>query len=328
MKFADYYKVLGVSKNASQEEIRRAYRKLARKYHPDVNKEKKAENTFKQINEAYEILKNPEKKKLYDTYGHDWEQAESQPHSGWEDFSQQSGPQGYTRSFRFSNSDGLGDGVDLNEIFSNIFSGTANEFDSDFHSNRSFNNGTSQPQEAEITVSLHDAFYGAKKAISLKTYERDLNGQVNPVVRNLHVNIPKGVTNGSIIRLAGQSNGRNLHLKIIIAKDSQFSVDGHDLHTSVAVSPWEVALGAKIPVHTVGGTVNLSIPKGSQSGKKFKLRGKGIPRRKGDAGDLIVTLEIRVPDKLSRDEEKLFAELANTSQFNPRDRQHQRAKAA
>jgi len=330
MKSHDYYKTLGISKSASKDEIRSAYRKLARKYHPDVNKAKNAEDTFKQVNEAYDVLKDPEKKKLYDTYGHNWDQAGTQPHPEAESFYQgHGGPKGSTRTFHFSNNNDFGGEADLNDILRNLFrKSQSGGFRQNLNDNSFPDNNTDQIQEAEITISIRDAFHGSTKAISLQTYDRGDNGQFVPVTRNLHVNIPKGVSNGSIIRLAGQSSGGDLHLKIRVANDSQFFVDGHDLHTSVAVSPWEAALGAKIPVHTVEGVVTLTIPKGTQHGKKFRLRGKGLPKRKAGAGDLIVTLEIRVPEKLSRDEEKLFAELASKSHFNPRAQQHQRAKAA
>jgi curved DNA-binding protein len=165
----------------------------------------------------------------------------------------------------------------------------------------------------------------------LQTFAMEENGQLRPVTKTLQVKIPKGVTNGSVIRLAGQgetgsgqAKAGDLLLRITIAPDDRFRVEGHDLHTVVAVSPWEAALGAKIPVHTVDGAVTLAIPKGSQNGRKLRLRGKGIPQQSGVGGDIIVELAICVPAQLSPEEEKLFIELAKVSRFSPRSdiRQH------
>jgi curved DNA-binding protein len=185
-------------------------------------------------------------------------------------------------------------------------------------------------QEAELTVSLADVYHGATKAISLQTYEADARGQVRPVTRTLQVKIPPGVTDGAVIRLAGQGEkgvgeAGDLLLRIRIAPDPRFRVEGHDLHTSVAVSPWEAALGAKIPVRMVDGTASLSIPKSSQNGKKLRLRGKGLPKRDGGAGDIFVELELRMPDHLTQEEERLLSEIARKSSFNPRARHSQRA---
>ena len=330
MEFQDYYKILGISKDASQKEIQRAYRKLARKYHPDVNKGEGAEGKFKQINEANEVLKDPEKRKLYDTYGNNWQQAGDQPpHRNNRGFSQGADRKGFSRTFHFDGSGKSGDTEGFSDFFENLFGGgSANR-----HTDTGYDfDMPGRSHEAEITVSLADVYHGVTKAISLQTYEADESGQVRPVTRTLNVKIPKGVTNGGVIRLTGQGDkgvgqgvAGDLLLQVNIAPDPRFQVDGHDLRTIVPVSPWEAALGGKIKVQTVDGAVILSIPKGSQNGGKLRVRGKGIPNREGGAGDIIVQLEIRMPDHLNNEEEQLLRELSTKSNFNPRDKYYQRA---
>ncbi len=329
MEFQDYYKILNVDKDASQEEIQRAYRKLARKLHPDVNKNKNAEEKFKEINEANEVLKDPEKRKRYDLYGQSWQTGREQPPPPWDDPRFTHGPRAdaSSRTFRFGGGGTFAEQTDYSDFFNTLFgggvSGSQGEAQNFAMPGRS--------HEAEITVSLQDVFHGATKEISLQTFAMEDNGQLRPVTKTLQVKIPKGVTNGSVIRLAGQGEtgsgqGRagDLLLRITIAPDDRFRVEGHDLYTVVAVSPWEAALGAKIPVRTVDGAVTLAIPKGSQNGGKLRLRGKGIPKQNGIGGDIIVELEICIPAQMSPEEEKLFSELARVSRFSPRSdiRQH------
>ena len=330
MEFQDYYKILGLSKDASQKEIQRAYRKLARKYHPDVNKGENAEGKFKQINEANEVLKDPEKRKLYDAYGKNWQHAGDQPpHRGSQGFSQGTGREGFSRTFHFGSNSEFKDSEGFSDFFENLFGGGSANRRS--HTGYDFDM-PGRSHEAEITVSLADVCHGASKAISFQTYEADERGQVRPVTRTLNVKIPRGITNGGVIRLAGQGDkgvgqgvAGDLLLQINIAPDPRFHIDGHDLYTIVPVSPWEAALGTKIKVQTVDGAVTLSIPKGSQNSRKLRLRGKGIPKRDGGAGDIIVQLEIKMPDHLSKEEEQLLKDLATKSNFNPRDKHYQRA---
>ena len=331
MEYQDYYKILGVSKNASQEEIQRAYRKLARKYHPDVNKDKGAEELFKKINEANEVLKDPDKRKRYDAYGKDWQNG-AQQQSRWQNRnnSQGNGPGGFSRSFRFGGDGSFKEAGEFSDFFNSLFGHgfSGRQRDGNFYAS----DMPGQSQEAQLTISLTDVYRGVSKAISLQTYEADSTGQARPATRTLQVKIPKGITDGTIIRLGGQGQKGagggapgDLLLRINIAPDPRFTVEGYDLYTTLAISPWEAVLGAKIPIQTVDGSVTLNVPKRSQNGNKLRLRGKGIPRRNGTAGDIIVELEVKLPESLSHDEEKLFKELAGQSKFNPRERYYQRA---
>jgi curved DNA-binding protein len=330
MEYVDYYKILGVPRNATQEEIQRAYRRRARKFHPDVNKDKDAEAEFKKINEANEVLKDPEKRKLYDTYGKDWENgAQYQNSQGWEQaYGQGNGGSGRPRSFRFSSGDSFGGTHGYSDFFQSLF---GQKFSDQQTHWRDFDRA-GRSHEADITLTLREIVSGASKSISLQSYELDGAGQPHPKTRNFQVKIPRGVTEGSVIRLPGQGekgsgagSAGDLLLRIHIAPDSKFSVDGYDLHTAVAVAPWEATLGAKIEIQTLEGGVSLKIPRGSQSGRKMRIRGKGLPRKNGQAGDILVELQIRVPTSLSEEEEKLFSELAATSTFNPRKKMGQRA---
>ena len=330
MEYVDYYKILGVPRNATQEEIQRAYRQRARKFHPDVNKDKDAEAEFKKINEANEVLKDPEKRKLYDTYGQDWENgAHYQNDAGWEHaFRQGNGGSGGTRTFRFSSDDSFGETHGFSDFFQSLFG--QNFSDKQTHW-RDFDR-SGRTHEADITLTLREIVTGASKSISLQSYELDGAGQPHPKTRNFQVKIPRGVSEGSVIRLPGQGekgSGAGSHgdllLRIHIAPDSKFSVEGYDLHTVVAVAPWEATLGAKVEIKTLEGSVSLKIPRGSQNGRKMRIRGKGLPQKNDQAGDIIVELHIRVPTTLSEEEEKLFTELAARSSFNPRKKMGQRA---
>jgi len=331
MEYIDYYKVLGVSKNATQDEIRKAFRKHARTYHPDVNKSEDADVQFKKFNEAYEVLKDPEKRKHYDTYGKNWQQAAQ---GGAEPFWNKhyskgaSGPR--SRTFSFGRDGSFEEASGFSDFFKDLFGGGSAHGNGQSFGYQSFSR-TGRTQEAEITVSLSDVISGATKSIALQTYRADLM-EAAPSTRNYQVKIPRGVTEGSVIRLAGQGEAGegdgpagDLLIRIHIAPDPRFTIDGHNLHTIIHVSPWEAALGAKIAVQTAGETVSLTIPKGSQSGRKLRLRGKGLPRSKEGAGDLIVEVRIRVPTNLSSEEKELFEKLSKISTFAPRQKSGQRA---
>lgn len=327
VKFHDYYETLGVSRTASQEEIQKAYRKLARKYHPDVNKEKGAEEKFKQITEAYEVLKDPEKRKKYDTLGPNWQEGQDfTPPPGWEGghFEFRTYPGG-TGEFDFG---GFQRGGGFSDFFEMLFG-------------EGFRRGARGPggagpgarewtirgqdQEAEITVSLEDVYRGTTKTITLQTLEAGPDGTLRPKAKQYEVRIPAGVTEGSRIRLAGQGGAGSgggppgdLFLRVRITPHPTFQREDHNLLVTVPVAPWEAALGAKVDVPTLDGAVKMTIPPGTQGGQRFRLRGKGLPRERGERGDLYATVQITVPKTLTAEERDLFQKLAKSSSFDPR----------
>ena len=317
VKFQDYYEILGVGRNASDAEIKRAYRKLARKYHPDVNKDKGAEEKFKQINEAHEVLKDPEKRKLYDQLGSNWQAGQDfKPPPGWENvhFEFSTGPD--AEAFDF--------GGGFSDFFETLFGGRMGG-----GGRASARQGSwvmrGQDHEAEIEIDLTSAYHGATRTLTLQDHEIDAQGQVRTRVQNIQVKIPPGVTDGTRIRLTGKGGEGigggapgDLYLKVHIEPHPRFTTDGHNLQTEVALAPWEAALGTTVQVVTMDGTVNLKVPPGSQSGQKLRLRGKGFPKKGGQRGDLIVRLKIVVPKDLTAREKELFAEMAKVSSFNPR----------
>lgn len=321
VKFRDYYEVLGVSRNAAQEEIQRAYRKLARKYHPDVNKEPGAEEKFREINEAYEVLKDPEKRAKYDQLGSHWRAGQDfRPPPGWDvhfDFGTGHGQQEFFWS-------GSGD---FSDFFEMLFGGQGFR--------RAQAAGRSRPgaawrqpgadRHATLRITLEDAFHGAAKTITLQGMTTAIDGTVRPEVKSFEVKIPKGILPGQKIRLSGQgyegvSGGPpgDLYLEVEIEPHPVYRLEGRDLYVDLPVTPWEAALGAEVSVTTLGGTFSLKVPAGSQSGQKLRLRGKGMPNPRGTAGDLYAVLKIVVPKKLTREEKTLFEKLRDVSTFNPR----------
>lgn len=315
MKKRDYYDILGVPRTAGEEEIQKAYRRLARTLHPDVNKDKDAEKRFKELSEAREVLKDPEKRKLYDNFGHQWRQAGE---------ANRASPRSTSRGRGVSGArDRYGDATAWQDVVEDLFRRSSGGFGSWETEPEDF--ARDSTVEAEVSVSLADVFFGTTKTLTLMTYNLDGDGSMRPMQRTLQVKIPKGIEDGATLRLAGQGGGGrsphghgDLHLRIRIAPDSHFTRDGHDLLTIVAVSPWEAALGASIPVRTLDGTVTVRVPKGSQNRQRLRLRGKGMPKREGGYGDLLVELEIRVPEVMEGEEERLFRELAKISRFDPR----------
>lgn len=301
--YKDYYSVLGVPRTASEEEIRKAFRKKARELHPDVNKTPGAEERYKELNEAYEVLKDPEKRKRYDTLGANWRQGEPfTPPPGWEGGGMPFG-QG-------------GGGFDFSDFFRTIFGGMG-----DFEEVRAGGRGTRRPArgqdtEAEIEVSLEEAARGGSRHVALETP----SGR-----KDYDITIPKGVAEGTRIRLSGQgSPGRgggpvgDLYLKVHLKSDPRFTVDCHNLRTTLDLAPWEAALGAEVSVPTLDGTVTLRVPPGISSGQTLRLRDKGLPTRGGSVGDLLVTVRIVTPKNPSDRERELWKALAEASGFEPR----------
>ena len=319
--FQDYYQTLGVNRTASQDEIRRAYRKLARKYHPDVNKAKDAEDKFKQMNEAYEVLKDAEKRKLYDQLGANWKAGqEFKPPPGWEDVRFQFGGAPGAEEFD------LGGG--FSDFFEMLFGGRRATRRGASAAGRTAQARWSMPgqdHEAEIAIRLEDSYYGATRTITLQGQEVDEQGRLRSTGHTYEVRIPAGVSDGSRIRLAGKGGPGigggppgDLYLKMHLEPHPRFRVDGHDLYVEVPLTPWEAALGATVEVPVVEGTANLKIPPGIQSGQKLRLRGKGLPKKDDRRGDLLAVVKIVVPKTLTERERELFAEMGRVSGFNPR----------
>lgn len=326
VKFQDYYEILGVPRTATEAEIKKAYRRLAQKYHPDVNKDPGAEAKFKEINEAYEVLGDPQKRKQYDALGANWKAGqEFTPPPGWEnirfDF-HTTGSRG-GEAFDFGSLGGFSD------FFEMLFGqGLGSRFRTvNTHDDSSGVAVNGEDQEAGITISLEEAYRGATKVIGLETQTVDRRGIPHRALKQYEVRIPPGTTEGSRIRLAGQgSPGRgggaagDLYLRVHIAPHPRFSVHGHNLHTTVNIAPWEAALGAKVHIPALDGAIALNIPPGTQSGQQLRVRGKGLPLGKGQGhGDLMVAIRIVVPERLSARERQLFEELGRTSSFNPRE---------
>lgn len=320
--FRDYYEVMGVPRDASTEDIRRAYRKLAREYHPDVNKDPGAGDRFKEVSEAYEVLRDPEKRERYDRLGANWKAGQDVSESaGFDDFAgARSGAGGFGAGGfgGFSGSGGntrveFGDSG-FSDFFEGMFgsrAGTRTAAGPGFDG-FSMRGGD---QEATLELSLEEAARGGRRRISLGPG------------RDYEVNIPPGVVDGQRIRLAGEGGagaggGRSgdLFLRVRLKPDSRFRVEGRDLYTDVRVAPWEAALGASVEVPTLSGTTRVKIPAGSSSDRKLRLRGKGLPSPRGKPGDMYATVKIAVPKKLTNGERELFERLAAVSSFNPRER--------
>ena len=316
VKYQDYYDALGVTRSASQEEIQKAYRKLARKYHPDVNKGKDAEERFKVLGEAYEVLKDPEKRKKYDALGNNWQAGQDfSPPPGWEYQTFRSGDRGFSFD---SFGDVFGE-TGFSDFFKSLFGETAGASGSRKRTGLWRERGVDQ--EVDVTISLEDAYHGGKKSLTLES--QDTAG--HRTTRNFEVTIPAGITQGKRLRLGGQgakgSGGGpagDLYLRIHIALHQNFRVNGSDLELDVPLSPWEAALGADIKVPTLDGTAAIKVPAGIQSGKKVRLRGKGLTAQNGQKGHLYAVIMIEVPRKLGSKERELFQELARTSSFDPR----------
>jgi curved DNA-binding protein len=302
----DYYQVLGVPRTATAEEIQRAYRTLARRNHPDVNKDPGAEDRFKDITEAYDVLSDPKSRRKYDRFGAQWRQVP-------DDADQRTGAR-QRASAGFAGRGGLGEEVDLEDLLGSIFGGGARG------GGDRFGRGPvpGADTEAEITISVEDAYHGARRRITLP-------GGAGGRTREYEVNIPAGVTEGQRIRLAGQGSGGarggpsgDLYLVVHLAPHPRYKLSGRDITVETPVAPWEAALGATVPVETPGGTVRVDVPPGTSSGQRLRLRGQGLPNPRGTPGDLYAQIKIMVPARLSDAERRLFEELATVSSYNPR----------
>jgi curved DNA-binding protein len=312
----DFYEVLGVGKNADQSEIQRAYRKLARTHHPDVNKDPSAEARFKEISEAYDVLSDPEQRKRYDAFGEDfrrvppdispeeWRRARAYAGAAPGSPGPGGGPFPGGGGVRYTDAGG---DIDLEDLLGGIFGGRG-------RTNWGPLPGSDQEFEAEIT--LEEAFHGAQRSLTITGPD----GQ-----RTLDVNIPAGVVDGQRIRLRGQggrgANGGqpgDLYLIIRLAPHPRYRVSGRDLTAPLPLSPWEAALGAAVPVETPGGSATVNVPAGTSSGRRLRLKGRGLPNRRGEPGDFYAEAQIRVPSSLTAEERRLLEELRQVSSFDPR----------
>ena len=316
MEYKDYYKILGVARGATQDEIKRSYRKLARKYHPDVSKEPNAEEKFKEVQESYEVLKDPKKREAYDQLGTQWQGGqEFRPPPNWGGFS------GAAQGTNFEGEDFGG----FSDFFANIFGGQARQASGGRHRRHSADQRGSD-QHAKISIPLEDAYHGATKSIQLQTPEANEYGMMQNKIRTLKINIPKGVTSGQQLRLAGQGipgMGRgpagDLFLEIEIQPNRLFSLQGKDIYVTLPITPWEAALGAKVPVPTLGGAVDMKIAAGSQAGQKLRLKGRGMPS-KAVSGDQYVLLQVVTPPANTDVQRALYEKMSQEMPFNPREK--------
>ena len=310
MEYKDYYKTLGLARDASQGEIKRSYRKLARKYHPDINKAADAEKKFKEIGEAYEVLSDPEKRAAYDKFGSNWQQGQDfKPPPDWD------------AGFEFSGADfGQGNNADFSDFFSQLFGGGKFRQSGDF---QTFHD-RGQDQHARVIIPLADAWHGSSRTFTLTRPEVDSSGHIVNKQHTINVNIPKGVTEGQRIRLKGQGmagsgQGENgdLYLEIGFEDHPLFHAEKRDIHLVLPITPWEAALGATVETPTLGGRVKLKIPPGSQSGNRLRLKGRGLCSA-SSSGDQIVTLKIVTPKAETAEQKELYRKMAEIMPMNPR----------
>jgi curved DNA-binding protein len=309
MEFKDYYKIIGVARDATQDEIKRAYRKLARKYHPDVSKEVDAEARFKELGEAYEVLKDTEKRSAYDQLGSSYR--------GGQEFRP---PPDWNAGFEFSGGGySGGDTADYSDFFASLFG-------RDFRAGgagRAPPHAKGEDHHAKVLIDLEDTYQGATRTITLRIPGMDAQGHLINRERVLNVTIPKGIREGQHIRLSGQGgagnaegNAGDLYLEIEFRPHPLYRVEGRDLYLDLPVAPWEAALGATVKVPTLGGIVELKIPEGSVSGRKMRLKARGIPGN--PPGDCYVILSIALPPTDTEAAKDLYRKMAHDLDFNPR----------
>jgi curved DNA-binding protein len=284
MQYKDYYEVLGVSRSADADVVKRAYRKMARKYHPDVSKEKNAENKFKEVQEAYEVLRDPDKRAAYDQLGRDYRPGQQfRPPPDW--------------SQRFGHGDGSQRFSDLNgfsDFFSSLFGGATD----------------APPPDADagsLDVTVEEAFSGTKRRVMLNEGARS---------RSVDVQIPAGVSEGQSLRIAGSGGRPSLIFRIHLRPHALYLAQGRDVQIELPLAPWEAALGAKVAVPTLGGTVEVTVPAGAQSGQKLRLRGRGFPGSPG--GDQIVVIKLVTPAANSAQAKEAYARMKTDFDFDPR----------
>ncbi len=314
MKFRDYYETLGVARTATEAEIKSAYRKLARKYHPDVNKEAGAEEQFKAVGEAYAVLKDTEKRAAYDRMGANWKSGQ--------DFTP---PPNWNEGFEYSDG-GFGSAYDgdQSEFFESLFGRGRHRQGGRSSDPRQGMNFKGQDHHAKILIDLADAYNGAKRTISLHMPTQDASGHVTTQERKLDVSIPKGIKAGQSLRLAGQGGpgigqggAGDLYLEIDFHPNPIYRVDGKDVYLDLPLAPWEAALGTTVNIPTpAGSTLELKIPAGTAAGRKMRLKGKGIPSK--EAGDLFVVPAIALPNAETDTHKEAYQTFEKAFDFNPR----------
>ena len=348
VKYKDYYQSLGVARNASEAEIKKAFRKLAREYHPDVAKNKKqAEEKFKEINEAYEVLGDPAKRKRYDQLGANWQSgADFRMPPGWDSSGRSRasagrGAGGGEREFQFG-------GTGFSDFFEQLFGSTGGRDAARFGRGGGFGEAEAGAErgtdiEGDILVTLEEAMQGSVRSVSVRHAvvcdQCGGSGQRNRRVcqacggtgqvaktETYQVKVPAGVTEGQRLRISGRGEAGigggaagDLYLRVRLAKHPDFEVVGHNLVYEAEIAPWEAVLGANISVPTLNGQVSIKVPAGTQNGQKLRVRGRGLPERGSGSGDLIVETRIEVPKRVTDSERKLWEQLARESRFTPRD---------
>ncbi len=305
MEYKDYYKIMGVARDASQEEIKRAYRKLARKYHPDVSKEPDAEALFKELGEAYEVLKDPEKRQAYEQLGQQQHGAEFRPPPDWD------------QGFEFH-----GDAFGFSDFFDSMFGRAGSQTGFGEGAPRA-PHARGQDTHAKILIDLEDAWHGATRTLNLKHTELGSDGRPHLKERNLNVRIPKGVYQGQHIRLTGQGSPGigtgetgDLYLEVEFRPHPFYHVEKRAVYMELPVAPWEAALGARVKMPTPDGTLDLKIPANSAAGRTLRLKGRGIPGH--PPGDLYVILKIALPPADTEAAKQSYREMERALKFNPR----------
>jgi curved DNA-binding protein len=324
VEFKDYYKALGVSREASQDDIRKSFRKLARQYHPDVAKDKKqAEERFKEINEAYEVLGDPAKRKKYDTLGANWNRPEAPP--GWQQaggpFQGGAGRGGQEYEFHFG-------GTGFSDFFEQFFGGGSNQrFDFEEFARQQGRGTETGPArgkdiEGDIMVALNEAFQGSVRTISFRRQNRQTGKAVS---ENFRVRIPVGVQEGQLIRVPGKGEeglaggaAGDLYLRVRFEQHPDFRIRGSDLFYDLDLAPWEAVLGTTVSIPALDAPVSVRVPPGTVKGQQLRVRGKGLPASGGTRGDLYATISIQTPTELTAEEKRLWQDLAEKSTFNPR----------
>ncbi len=313
MEYKDYYKTLGVARDAKEDEIKKVYRKLARKYHPDVSKEPNAEEKFKAVQEAYEVLKDAKKRAAYDQLGSNWQSGQDfRPPPDWQGFA---GAGGF---------EDIGGGGDFSDFFASIFGGGRSRQGGFRQARQGGFSQRGNDEHAKINISLEEAFRGGTKTVHLQVPEMDAYGQMHAKTRTLKITIPKGIVSGQQLRLAkqggpgiGKGPAGDLFLEIDVNPHPLFNLQGRDIYLTLPVTPWEAALGAKITVPTLAGPVEMKIAAGAQAGQKLRLKGRGLPGNPL-AGDQYTLLQIVTPPANTDVQRALYEKMAQEMPFDPR----------